>query len=299
MRFLFLGDVQFGRNGENTNIPDSLWNNLLPFLKDIDYLVFNLETVVSAKPLPCIENKDICLQSDSERYLRKLRRQFKGGILVSTVNNHTFDCGVEGYLSTLGAVYRAGMGTPYFKSSFTDDNTVFICATDHWTLFPKNQIRFRKILHLWKDNTFLIIDSNSERNFIQVVSDLISQNKKSGKKVIVSVHWGLNWEHSKKTSTYLNDHIQSFAHNLIDMGVWAFFGTGAHHILEQPYEIYNGHLVIYGMGDAYGDFQVSKKYQSADNMALAWDGSRVEEIDLVRDYVGSGKRPYGVLSVRV
>ena len=44
------------------------------------------------------------------------------------------------------------------------------------------------------------------------------------------------------------------------------FGHSAHHIVKNPLEMYNGGVIIYGLGDFINDYSVRHEYQSDEAM---------------------------------
>lgn len=62
-----------------------------------------------------------------------------------------------------------------------------------------------------------------------------------GKRVIAFMHWNYELE------LYPQPYDRDLAHELIDMGVYAVIGCHAHRV--QPIEVYNGHPIVYGLGN--------------------------------------------------
>lgn len=72
--------------------------------------------------------------------------------------------------------------------------------------------------------------------------------KAPGETVIVSLHWGGNWNFE------VTQQEQEFAHRLIDeAGVDIVHGHSSHHV--KGIEVYHGGLVLYGCGDYINDYE--------------------------------------------
>lgn len=79
------------------------------------------------------------------------------------------------------------------------------------------------------------------------VLDRITRWRKTGDRVIVSIHWGSNWgDDVSREQT-------RFAHALIDGGVDVVHGHSSHH--PRPVEMYRGRAILYGCGDLINDYE--------------------------------------------
>ncbi len=76
----------------------------------------------------------------------------------------------------------------------------------------------------------------------------ITRQRRAGDVVIVSLHWGGNW------GLAIPPAHRDFAHRLIDAGAADLVhGHSSHH--PMPFEVYEGHLVLYGCGDMINDYE--------------------------------------------
>jgi len=76
----------------------------------------------------------------------------------------------------------------------------------------------------------------------------IAAQRRTGDRVIASVHWGGNWVRAVPAAH------RAFAHRLIDSGaVDVVHGHSSHHPL--PVEVYRGKLILYGCGDLINDYE--------------------------------------------
>ena len=71
---------------------------------------------------------------------------------------------------------------------------------------------------------------------------------------MVSLHWGPNWE------SIVSEEKKNLARQLVISGVKIIHGHSAHHL--QPFDIINGSMVFYSMGDFIDDYAVKPEYNS-------------------------------------
>jgi poly-gamma-glutamate synthesis protein (capsule biosynthesis protein) len=77
---------------------------------------------------------------------------------------------------------------------------------------------------------------------------MIQGVKGEGDVVIVSIHWGKNWDFEITSAQ------RTFAHRLVDeAGVHIIHGHSSHHV--KAVEVYKGSLVLYGCGDFLNDYE--------------------------------------------
>jgi len=286
MKILFTGDFNFGRNYKICNY-DSI-KFLIPFFDVVDVLVFNLETVLVDKSFDVkkyeLLNKDIHIFCNTENNIANIRKYFKKSIFVSTINNHTFDYGLEGYYKTLQILDKYNYKFTVNKDYYMDDNFIFVNATDHWTILESNVRNFPENTNLWNKNCILINSYDNELYSYKLVKYL---NKiKNKRKIIFSIHWGKNYYNNNNEKTYLLHKYDIYFKKLCDLGVDILVGHGAHHIfLNKPYEIYNNKLIIYGLGDCISDFKIDKKNLNTNNsMMLIYNTST----NLVEEFLLGG-----------
>ena len=288
MKLLFLGDFQFGRD-KDKSCPVNLPENLSSLFNKSDVLLFNLETVL-LKPETnpnkhLLTDKSINIYTYGKRYLKYLRDKFKKPIFVSTINNHTFDYNIRGYLDTLDLLEKYHYNYTIGRSYYTDDRVIYLNATDHWTIIRgKNKI-IKQNTKLWSNNCFVINSKSRELYLYQLIKKLRATTDKL---IILTIHWGVNFHmENTYTNTYLDDNFNEFAENLIHLGVNIVFGHGAHHILYPPYKLYKKGLIIYGLGDCIGDFKYYPKFKTNLSMGLIYDTDThdIEEYLISKEYI--------------
>ncbi|MBI1997096.1 MAG: CapA family protein, partial [Deltaproteobacteria bacterium] len=99
-----------------------------------------------------------------------------------------------------------------------------------------------------------VIESRSD-DAIHSIARKITEVKKEGDVVVVSIHWGGNWgykiPHSQK----------KLAHRLVDeTGVDIVHGHSSHHV--KAIEVYKERLILYGCGDFLNDYEGITGYES-------------------------------------
>lgn len=285
MKILFTGDFNFGRNYKNCDYNSIKF--LIPFFDIVDVLVFNLETVLVNKLFDVekykLLNKHVNIFCNTEDNIATIRKYFKKTIFVSTINNHTFDYGIEGYHKTLQILNKYDYNFTVNKDYYVDNNFIFVNATDHWTIIERNMQQFPENTDLWNENCILI---NSYKNELYSYGLIKYLNKiKDKRKILFSIHWGKNFYNNKNEKTYLIDKYHIYFKKLCDLGVDILFGHGSHHIfLNKAYEIYKNKLIIYGLGDSLSDFAEKKKINTTNSMLLIYNTST----NLVEEFLLGG-----------
>ncbi|EKD41728.1 MAG: hypothetical protein ACD_73C00558G0005, partial [uncultured bacterium] len=85
---------------------------------------------------------------------------------------------------------------------------------------------------------------------VSKIKTMVSELKANVDFVILSTHWGRNWDEIPP------DDFRNFAHALIDAGVDVWHGHSGHII--QGIEFYKGKPIFYCLGDLIDDYQVEK-----------------------------------------
>jgi poly-gamma-glutamate synthesis protein (capsule biosynthesis protein) len=187
--------------------------------------------------------------------------------VCSLANNHVLDFGVGGLEETLDVLSRAGISVAGAGRNAT--------AAARPAIVPGDGGR---VLVFSFGTTSSGVPSTwaaaSGRPGISLLSDLsddtadaiiaqVSQVKRRGDVVVVSVHWGSNWGYAVRRGQV------SFAHRLVDGGVDIVHGHSAHH--PRPIEIYRSRLVLYGCGDLIDDYEgISGYEQYRDDLRLLY-----------------------------
>ena len=96
------------------------------------------------------------------------------------------------------------------------------------------------------------------------VADEIARNAQPADRIVVSIHWGLNWGYD------ILDEQRHFAHALLDRaGVCVIHGHSSHH--PKAIEVYRDRLILYGCGDFLDDYEGIKGYEKyRDDLVLMY-----------------------------
>jgi poly-gamma-glutamate synthesis protein (capsule biosynthesis protein) len=87
----------------------------------------------------------------------------------------------------------------------------------------------------------------SKETVSRIVS-LVRRDRRSGDRVLFSVHWGGNWGYSVSPAQ------RAFAHALIEeAGVDIVHGHSSHH--PKAIEVYQDRLILFGCGDFLNDYE--------------------------------------------
>lgn len=88
----------------------------------------------------------------------------------------------------------------------------------------------------------------SRSGWISRLRDQVREIRMPGDVVVVSIHWGGNWEDSVPEAE------RELAHRLVDeAGVDVIHGHSSHHV--QGIEVYRERLILYGSGDLINDYE--------------------------------------------
>lgn len=239
----------------------SLWKGLLPLMEDPDIMYANLEgpaakgTSKSGKAV-----KDPGLVFDGSVYsgyplfnynpviVRDLKNS--GVDIVSTANNHAMDRTATGVRKTIEALDEYGL--PYIGTRKSKNQDFFtVMENKNWKIgwiacaFDTNGI---------PDKEDLVLDCFDGR-----VSQLIHSLKKSVDAVIVTPHWGVEYQTSP------NAQQKKYARQWIEDGAQAVIGSHPH--VPQPWEKYTTKdgregLILYSLGNFVSN-QTSTAKQSS------------------------------------
>lgn len=227
---------------------DSLWSEVEPWMKDADLFYANLEGPAAAGVAPGGRRGQDPGNYDGHVYSGYPMFNYhpsvisdlkKSGVdLLSTANNHSLDRNSNGVIDTLAACEKNQM--PCFGTvANSDENFYTITKQKNWTIawiactFSTNGI---------PDKNGLVLDCFSSGR----VSQLISQLKNQADAVIVTPHWGDEYQLKP------NKQQVSFARKWLEEGALAVIGTHPH--VPQPWEKYttsNGEekFILYSSGN--------------------------------------------------
>ena len=252
------GDVMLGRLvnqlviEDSRQLPTSVWGDVLPILLSSDLRLANLECVISTKGTkwkPEIKPFHFRAHPRAVEFLQAGKFD-----VVTLANNHVLDYGPEALSDCLTLLKQAGIQCPgaggklneALKPAFLKSplGTIGVMAlTDHptsWEAMPAgpgvNYISYTR--------------EGLQSVYRARLEEVFNHVRRECRFLIVSAHIGPNWGAPSPA-------IQTFAHELLDMGIDLFWGHSNH--TPQGIEIYNGKVIFYSTGDFVDDYAVDPK----------------------------------------
>lgn len=258
IRIGFAGDVMLGRlvseKIKHKN-PTYVWGTMLPFLKANDLNVVNLETTFtdSMHPVPKVFN----FKADP-----RVVKALKAGSIeaVNIANNHILDFDVEGLKDTLTTLNKAGI--KHTGAGMNDYEAAKPIVIQKKGLiigiisYTDNEPSWESGSH--KPGTRYLRIEDAEK--------AIKELKKQVDLLIVSLHWGPNWQEEPPLK------FKHFAHRMIDAGADIIHGHSNHTF--QGYEWYKGKLILYQTGDFVDDYAIDMKARNDRSFLFIVDADR-------------------------
>ncbi|MEV5610724.1 CapA family protein [Streptomyces sp. NPDC052225] len=161
----------------------------------------------------------------------------------STASNHTLDDGADGIARTLGAFDRAGLGHA------GSGRTAAEGRGPAW--LRAGGARVAQLAYTYDTNGYPLPQGRpwavNLMDRQRIVADARAARKAGADVVVVSLHWGTEWQDDPDTRqlTLGRQLTASRTHGRPDIDL--ILGTHAH--VPQAYEKVNGTWIIYGMGD--------------------------------------------------
>jgi poly-gamma-glutamate capsule biosynthesis protein CapA/YwtB (metallophosphatase superfamily) len=223
---------------------DWVFGTLAEDFQKADSFLVNLECVISQKGdyVPKIKEKRPFHYRAPQFVTQVLEKA--GFSILCTSNNHSMDYGAEALNDQINLFEQ--MNIAHVGSGRNNDDS------RQWVLQQCGDV---KVAIIAFDTTapWAKAADNKAGNFYLPCSidsmpellPIIKQARQYAHIVMVTVHWGTNWQEKPKPSTV------AFAHAMIDAGVDAILGHSSH--LLQGVELYQGCPIIYDMGTIISD----------------------------------------------
>lgn len=168
-------------------------------------------------------------------------------------NNHVMDWGRSGLEETLNILHGADLATA--GAGFNEEEAanpariqleggnrvlVFGCAMLNCGVPPQwAATKYRSGVNIIFDPVLPAADAIARR---------VRPEKRPGDIVVLSIHWGVNWDFEISADE------RAFAHHVIDAaGVDVVHGHSSHHV--KGIEVYRERPIIYGCGDFINDYE--------------------------------------------
>jgi poly-gamma-glutamate capsule biosynthesis protein CapA/YwtB (metallophosphatase superfamily) len=177
--------------------------------------------------------------------------------VCSLANNHVLDFGLQGLADTLDALSAAGLRWVGAGRDAAEARQPVVLGTPHGRVVvfgygaASSGIPAGWAATARRPGVNYLPDLSDPR--AAEITGEIRERTRPGDIVVVSLHWGTNWQYSVGP-----DQIR-FAHRLIDGGVHVVHGHSSHH--PRPIEIYRNRLVLYGCGDFIDDYEGIPGYE--------------------------------------
>ena len=276
--FMFVGDIMLSRyigqimeERSNYTFP---FEKIKTFLSSADLIFGNLESPISNK------GKSVgslySFRADPKSVLGLKNAGFS---VVSVANNHAFDYGLEAFSDTLrnlksvGIAYAGGGENTHeayqgAKLKINDTEITVLAFTD---LLPKK----------WGAT-----DQQAGVSYLdkQVMINSIAAAKKSSDLVIVSFHWGREYE------TKSNDRQQEFAQAAVDAGASLIVGHHPH--VAQEISKINNVVVAYSLGNFVFDQNFSKDTNTGLLLKIKIKDKKIDNVKPYTVYFNNDFQPY-------
>lgn len=213
--------------------PDYPFEAVLPLLRQAPIVLGNLEGPFAAKA----RRKD---RNYSYRVKPQLAESLaRAGITVLTLaNNHLLDCGRSGVLETLDALARAGIAPVGAGVNEKAAHAPVIQQAGPW--------RVGMLGYYWNRRCSATGDlPGTAMDPLDALEVDIRALRNQVDRIVVTFHWGVPYEREPSSED------RAKARFAIDTGADAVIGHHAHII--QPFEVYRGRPIFYGVGNfAFG-----------------------------------------------
>ncbi|HLD18072.1 MAG TPA: AmmeMemoRadiSam system protein B [Patescibacteria group bacterium] len=238
-----VGDVMLGRKVADwlsqTTIEEAL-KEASSAVAGSDLIFANLESVFTRSET--VVDKPIRFKGDPEMGTDALT--FMGFTQVSVANNHVNDYGEAAWKESIGYLKTAGIDP---VGGYRNDGVPVIA-----------ELRDRRVV-------FLAFDDLNRRIDLSSASEQIQSAHVLGDLLIVSFHWGNEYEH------FPIQRQKDLAHRAIDAGADLVIGHHPH--VLQGMEKYKDGLILYSLGNFIFD-QIGEDENESVVAKIQWEGSK-------------------------
>jgi poly-gamma-glutamate synthesis protein (capsule biosynthesis protein) len=246
-----------------------------PTLKAADVAVGNLESTLSDGGSPA-KGKDVTFRGDPAAIAGLKEAGFDA---VSIANNHVLDYGADALADSISLLDEAGIT---HAGAGKDQAAAWKPAS-----FEANgaKVAYLAFSHIVPAGFIAQPDRAgmaSGRMDMQLVDDAIREAKKNHDYVLVSFHWGVEYE------DFANATQEQNAHRAVDAGADMVLAHHPHVI--QGVEFYKGRLIAYSLGDFVFD-HYSRKTGEAFILNAKLGPNGVEDVTAKPVYLDGHGRP--------
>lgn len=274
-KFLFFGDMMLDRS-VGTKIEknglDSLLHKLNEenFTSDYDFVMANLEGAVTNDGSHYLPDNLYDFAFSPEIIAKLKDYNFNTFTLA---NNHLSDQGQRGIRETYKNLSSLGYNYMGCQDAFLSDTNDFPVMDDN------NLDENENIIDSSNCSAVIIERANKKIGFLSFsivysaidedsIINKIERLKESSDAVVVSPHWGIEYESEARNSQV------SLAHRMVDAGADIIVGHHPHVI--QNYEVYKGKPIFYSLGNFIFDQYFSKEMQEGLAVAVSVKGEEIK-----------------------
>lgn len=246
--------------------PSYVWGAALDELNrtPVDIRIVNLETSITRSTTFAPKGINYRMSPENAGCLAA------AGIDCCTLaNNHVLDCGRAGLLDTLDSLDKLGIRSAGAGRNRAEASAPAILDTGRgirvlvfaFASMTSGVPRGWAATHESAGVNLLTDFSDAG---IGRIAERLTQARRPGDVIIVSVHWGSNWGYE------VPEEQTRFAHTLLERGSASIIhGHSSHH--PKAIEIYRNRLILYGCGDFLNDYEGIGGYeQFRDDIALMY-----------------------------
>ncbi|MCM2580117.1 CapA family protein [Streptomyces meridianus] len=161
----------------------------------------------------------------------------------STASNHTLDAGTAGVERTLGALDKAGVRHAGSARSADEADRPVLLRAGPATVGHLSYTYGTNGIPVPEDRPWTVNLIDEKR----IVADARAARKAGADVVVVSLHWGTEWQQAPDEQQLSLARLLTAARSGGGPAIDLILGT--HNHVPQPYEKVNGTWVVYGMGD--------------------------------------------------
>jgi poly-gamma-glutamate capsule biosynthesis protein CapA/YwtB (metallophosphatase superfamily) len=221
-----------------------VWEAMRP-----DVRLINLETSVTrhSEPWP-LKGVHYRMSPENSVCLRAAKID-----AVSLANNHVLDWGLAGMSETLSTLNEAGIATAGAgKDAATAQSPAIVSLGNLGRILIFSiGLGTSGVPSEWAagpHSAGIFFAADTSDRLAQELLQVISAARLPGDIVVLSLHWGGNWDYEIVPSQ------RDFAHQVIDCaGVDLVHGHSSHHV--KGIEVYQKHPILYGCGDFLTDYE--------------------------------------------
>lgn len=262
---LFVGDIMLSRGIGQIMAKKDDWKypflQIADLLKSADITVGNLESPISERGTRM--GSIYSFRADP----RAIEGLLHAGLgVLSIANNHIWDYGADATNDTISLLEDAGIGVIGGGADYEQAHKAFI-----------KEVKGVKIAFLGYTNLVPVLTTSktskpaiASLDVSEIISD-ISESKKVADLVVVSLHWGNEYE------TIQSLEQEKIAKALVNAGAKLIIGHHPH--VVQPVEEYDGSFIAYSLGNFVFDQNFSPETKKGLVLKVSLVGKEIAQVE--------------------